>query len=243
VTDPRATGQSAAGRVRRVIVLADGDVADQSVLDAAWPGWSESVAFVVAADGGARHADRLGLRVDHWVGDGDSIDPEQLTQLRATGIPVDLVAADKDQSDTELAIDAAVAAGADEVIVLGAFGGPRLDHAIANLTLLAHPALGARPAVLLDGSARVRLVRAPGPDGSPVTTALVGRVGDLVSLIPFGGDAAQIRTEGLHYPLHDETLVLGSARGLSNIRRDADASFAIGRGAVLVIETPATLSP
>jgi thiamine pyrophosphokinase len=227
----------------RAIVLADGDVADRSVLDAAWPGWADDIAVVVAADGGARHADRLGLHIDRWVGDGDSIDPDQLDHLRAAGVPVDLVSADKDESDTELAIAAAVVAGAGEVVVLGAFGGPRLDHAIANLTLLAHPALGRRPASLLDGTARVRLVRAPADDGGPVETPLSGRVGDIVSLIPFGGDAQDVWTDGLHYPLRDETLHLGSARGLSNIRRAADASFVLGRGAILVIETPATLSP
>jgi thiamine pyrophosphokinase len=237
---PAADDPTSAGR-RRAIILADGDVADRSAFDAAWPGWSDHVAFVVAADGGARHAVRLGLGIDRWVGDGDSIEPEQLDELRASGVPIDLVAADKDESDTELAIDAAVAAGADEVIVIGAFGGRRFDHAIANLTLLAHPALGSRPAILLDGSARVRLVRAPGPDGGPVVTLLPGRVGDLVSLIPFGGDADRIRTVGLHYPLRDETLVLGSARGLSNVRSAADASFVLGRGLILVIETPATL--
>ena len=228
---------------RRAIVLADGDVAKRAELDAAWPGWSDGVAFVIAADGGARHAVPLGLTIDRWVGDGDSIAPADLDALRAGGVPVDLVAAEKNESDTELAIDAALTAGADEVIVLGAFGGRRLDHAIANLSLLAHPSLGGRPAVLLDGLARVRLVRAPGPDGGPVEMALPGRIGDLVSLIPFGGDAHGIRTQGLHYPLRDETLVLGSARGLSNIRREGDASFVLGRGAVLVIETPATLTP
>ena len=232
-----------AGPGGRAVVLADGDVADRSVLDAAWPGWSDGVAVVVAADGGARHAARLGLRIDRWVGDGDSVDPGQLDDLRAEGVSVDLVPADKDASDTELAIAAAVAAGAAEVVVLGAFGGPRLDHAIANLTLLAHPALGRRAASLLDGTARVRLVRAPGEDGGPVETPLPGRIGDLVSLIPFGGDANDVRTDGLHDPLRDETLLLGSARGLSNIRRAADASFVLGRGAILVIETPATLSP
>ena len=238
---PSPDGSPAA--VRRAIVLADGDVAERSEIDAAWPGWSDGIAVVVAADGGARHAVRLGLPIDRWVGDGDSIDPGALDVLRAEGIPIDLVPADKDESDTELAIAAAVRAGADEVIVLGAFGGRRLDHAIANLSLLAHPALGLRPAVLLDGAARVRLVRAPGPDGGPVVTSLPGRIGDLVSLIPFGADAERITTGGLHYPLRGETLVLGSARGLSNVRRAADASFHLGRGLLLVIETPATLSP
>jgi thiamine pyrophosphokinase len=225
------------------IVLADGDVADRAALDAAWPGWSDAVTLVIAADGGARHAAPLGLDIDRWVGDGDSISRAELDELRDRGIPIDLVAAEKDASDTELAIDAAIAAGADEVIVLGAFGGRRLDHAIANLSLLAHRALGHRPAVLLDGVARVRLVRAPGPDGSSVVTPLPGRVADLVSLIPFGGDATGLTTSGLQYPLRDEALVLGSARGLSNVRRASDASFVLGHGAVLVIETPATLPP
>lgn len=238
----RSTPDATGGR-RRALVLADGDVADRLVIDAAWPGWSDAVTLVVAADGGARHAERLGLVIDRWVGDGDSIAPAELEALRASGIPIELVAAEKNESDTELAIGAAVAAGADEVVVLGAFGGRRLDHAIANLTLLAHPALGRREAILLDGSARVRLVRAPGPDPGPVITSLAGRVGDLVSLIPFGGDAEGITTSGLHYPLRGETLGLGSARGLSNIRRATDASFVLGHGAILVIETPDTLSP
>jgi thiamine pyrophosphokinase len=227
----------------RAIVLADGDVADRAELDAAWPGWSDAVSLVVAADGGARHATPLGLDIDRWVGDGDSISEAELERLRDRGIPIDLVAVEKDESDTELAIQAAVAAGADEVIVLGAFGGSRLDHAIANLTLLAHPALGRRAAILLDRSARVRLVRAPGPDGRSVFMPLLGRVGDFVSLIPFGGDAAGLTTSGLQYPLRDEALVLGSARGLSNVRRSDDASFTLGRGAILVIETPVTLKP
>ena len=241
MSDSDDPAERATGR-RRAIVLADGDVAERAALDAAWPGWSDDVAIVVAADGGARHADPLGLPIHRWVGDGDSIDAADLADLRARGVPVDLVGTDKDESDTELAMSAAIAAGAHEIVVLGAFGGRRLDHSIANLTLLAHPALGSRAAVLLDASARVRLVRAPGPDGGPVVTALPGRLGDIVSLIPFGADALRIRTEGLHYPLRDETLLLGSARGLSNVRRAADASFALGRGAVLVIETPATLS-
>jgi thiamine pyrophosphokinase len=233
---------SPAGESRRAIVLADGDVADREAFDAAWPGWSADVTLVIAADGGARHAASLGLRIDRWVGDGDSVTPTDLDDLRARGVPIDLVAADKDESDTELAIEAAVAGGADDVTILGAFGGRRLDHAIANLALLAHPALAGRHAELLDGAARVRLVRAPGQDGGGVVRPLPGRVGDLVSLIPFAGDAEGITTSGLHYPLTDETLVLGSARGLSNIRRATDASFVLRSGSILVIETPATLT-
>lgn len=227
---------------RRTIILADGDVAARADIDAAWPGWAAGAERVIAADGGARHAPELGLTIDRWVGDGDSTEPGEIDRLRAAGTIVEVVAADKDESDTELALDAAIRDGAGELVVLGAFGGPRLDHAMANLSLLAHPGLDGRPIELLDAGVRVRLVDAPGPDGGPVLFPLPGRVGDLVSLLPFGADVEGVRTSGLRYPLHDETLRSGPARGLSNVRLAADASVVVGRGRLLVIETPATLA-
>ncbi|HSL34240.1 MAG TPA: hypothetical protein VK871_11360, partial [Candidatus Limnocylindrales bacterium] len=87
----------------RTVILADGEVADRSELDDAWPGWSDGVNRVIAADGGARHADRLGLVIDRWVGDGDSIAAGALERLRTAGIRVEVAPRDKDESDTELA--------------------------------------------------------------------------------------------------------------------------------------------
>jgi thiamine pyrophosphokinase len=224
------------GSGERAIVLADGDAPERAALDATWPGWDADLAFVVAADGGARHAARLGLAIDRWVGDGDSLPAADLEALRAAGVPVDLVPADKDETDTELALRAAIDAGASTVTILGALGGPRLDHALANVALLAHPALGGREAEVLDGRSRVRLLRGPS------TLELAGPLGALVSLIPFGGDAESVRTEGLRYPLHDEPLILGAARGLSNVRVAEHASVTVGGGSILVVETPARLS-
>lgn len=228
--------------VRRAIVLADGDVAPREALDASWPGWADGIDFVVAADGGARNAEPLGLALNRWVGDGDSLSAEGLAALRATGVPMEMVARDKDQSDTELALAAAVASGAPEIVVLGAFGGRRLDHALANISLLGGPSLAGREVVLLDVAARVRLARAPRADGRPIGVPLPGRIGDLVSLLPHGGDVEGVTTSGLRYPLRDEPLLVGSARGLSNIRDDAEAALVVGRGALLVVETPARLS-
>jgi len=128
----------------RAAILADGDAPNRAELDAAWPGWDDGLAFVVAADGGARHAAGLGVRLDRWVGDGDSLPAAALEELRAAGIPVELVTAEKDETDTELALRAALDAGATDIVILGAFGGPRLDHALANAGLLAHPSLARR---------------------------------------------------------------------------------------------------
>ena len=225
----------------QAIVLADGDVEARAVLDAAWPGWSEPAALVVAADGGARHAETLGLAVDLWVGDGDSIEPDQLAALAAAGVEIRLVAAAKDESDTELAVLAAVERGADAITVVGALGGPRFDHSLANVALLAHPALTGRRVVLLDGSTRIALVRAPDDGGRPVRHPLAGRIGGLVTLLPFGEGAAGVTTAGLEYPLRDEPLAAGPARGLSNVRTSADAEVTVRRGMLLVIETAGTI--
>jgi thiamine pyrophosphokinase len=224
------------------VVLADGAVPARAVLDEAWPGWDEDVALVVAADGGVRHAAAFGLTVDRWVGDGDSTRPAELKALAAAGVAIDRVPVDKDESDTELALLAAVAAGADLVTILGGLGGVRVDHAISNLALLQHPALEQREARLYDeAGARLSLLAGPDRHGLPCARELTGRVGDLVSLVPLGESARNVETDGLQYPLNGEALVLGRARGLSNVRIAPTARVSVGSGRLLVIETPANL--
>jgi thiamine pyrophosphokinase len=61
-------------------------------------------------------------------------------------------------------------------------------------------------------------------------------------LLPVDGPADGIVTEGLEYPLRDESLAPGPARGLSNRRISEDAAVSLRRGRLLVVESPATLS-
>lgn len=219
------------------LVLGDGDATDRDALDSAWPGWDRDVRVVVAADGGARLADKLGLRIDQWVGDGDSLDTVSIERLRRTGIPVDLVSPAKDESDLELAVGRAAALGATDITILGALGGRRLDHTLANVALLGHPALMGRTARLLDAGTRVSLL------AGPARASFEGRPGDLVSLLPVSGDVSGITTDGLEYPLRDEPLAIGPARGLSNVRLGSTASVTVRSGRLLVVEVPATLRP
>ena len=225
-------------------IVSDGAVPSRAVLDAAWPGWSEGIRLVVAADGGVRHAAGLGLRVDRWVGDGDSTTPAELAALEAAGVWIERSAVDKDESDTELALLAALEDGADAISIVGALGGPRLDHALANVALLQHARLEHRPAVLYDEhGARVSLLVGPDHRGLPGSRELAGRVGDVVSLLPAGESAHHVETDGLRYPLRDEPLVIGRARGVSNVRVAPVARVTVGAGRLLVIETPARFRP
>lgn len=220
----------------RAIVLADGAAPSRADLDTAWPGWADGTTFVVAADGGARLAAPLGLAIDRWVGDGDSLGAESVEALRRAGVAVALARPDKDESDTELAVVAALAAGATEIVVVGGLGGVRVDHALANVGLLAHPGLAGRRAALVAPEARITLLT------GPATIRLVGRAGDLVSLIPFGAAVEGVETAGLRYPLRGDTLEAGPARGLSNVRLVDAASVSVRSGRLLVVETPATLA-
>ena len=233
---------SAARAAKRALVVADGDVPSLGALDSAWPGWDRGVDLVVAADGGWDKAEGLGLRPDLLVGDADSLPEERFLALAADGVAIERSPTTKDESDAELAMLAALRRGATQITVLGALGGKRFDHTIANVGLLGLPAPDDADVELLDGSTRVRLLRAPASDGQIARCSLAGSTDDLVSLLPVGEPALGVTTDGLLYSLREEDLLPGPARGLSNVRVAADASVTLRGGRLLVIETRAVSS-
>jgi thiamine pyrophosphokinase len=217
------------------VVLLDGRAPERAALDAAWPGWARDVALVVAADGGAAAAGGLGLTIDRWVGDADSIGSDKLADLRSAGVVVDLRPVDKDATDGELAVEAALEAGATRLTLVGALGGSRLDHLLANLGLLRLAVDAGASATVIDPEARVSLVIGPGG------IELDGRTGDLVSLLPIGERAAGMQTTGLRYALAGADLLPGRTRGVSNVRTDPRATVSLRSGRLLVVEVPATV--
>jgi thiamine pyrophosphokinase len=182
-------------------------------------------ALVIAADSGLHIANELGLPVDAVVGDLDSVAAEALEAAVAGGARVDRFPTDKDATDFELALDAAVQAGVEQIVVVGGSGG-RLDHLLANLMLLASPLV----AEAYLGDATVAVARA----GTPV--AIEGALNSLVSLIPVGGDARGVTTEGLRWRLRDDTLPFGASRGVSNELIEPSATVSLADGVLLVIQ-------
>jgi thiamine pyrophosphokinase len=231
-SDQPPTGASG----RHAIVIAGGDASPFAELDAAWPGWSDGADLVIAADSGWAAAQAAGWEPDLLVGDLDSLDPELARAAASAGVPILRSRVDKDESDTELAVLEALRRGARRITVLGALGGSRLDHELANVWLLAHPDLAHVEIAILDARTRVSLLSAPGPGGTPATRGLPGPVGAVVSLLPFAGDAEGVTTRGLRYPLAGEALRTGPSRGLSNERTAPDAAVSLGRGRLLIVE-------
>ena len=209
----------------RAVVVASGELAASDET------WLDDADLVIAADGGAGSLDRRGRRPHLLVGDLDSTDAALVERLASTGTRVERHPVDKDASDTEIALRAAITAGATEIVLLGATGGHRLDHELANLFLLADPSLAGRDVRLVHGASTARVLRGGGE------LELVGTVGDLATLLPLGGDAVGVTTDGLRWALHRATLGMGGSRGLSNEVVETPASVRLEHGTLLVVET------
>ncbi len=211
--------------VMRIVIVASGS------LDPRDARWLDGADRIVAVDGGSIWLDGLGRRPDRLIGDLDSTPPELVATLERAGTRVDRHPTDKDASDLELALAASGINPDDDVVVLGALGGSRLDHEISNLLLLADSTVTGRSIRFVHGVSTVRRVL------GDTDLALTGAPGDLVSLLPIGGDAEGVTTAGLRWPLRNAVLRIGRSRGLSNEIVASPASVSLRDGVLLVVET------
>jgi thiamine pyrophosphokinase len=208
----------------KAVVVADGELDPGDLREL------QNAALVVAADGGAQRLAASGARPHVVVGDLDSCSTTLVAELEAAGVMIERHPGDKDASDAELAVEHAVAAGADEIVLLGALGGMRLDHEVANLLLVADPAWRPRNLRLVRGATSVRVLHG----GERLT--LAGALGEVVSLAAIGGDAIGVRTSGLRWALDGEVLPFGRSRGLSNRIVGLPATVELQTGVVLVTQ-------
>ncbi len=185
--------------------------------------------FVIAADGGLRHVIALGLQPDLVIGDMDSADPVALAQVQARGARVQRFPADKDETDLELALDAAVLNSTDSIYIFGATG-DRLDQTLGNVYLLMMSILRNRDVRLISGRQTAWLAY-------PGETVIEGQPGDTLSLIPLKSEAKGIVTHQLKYPLDNESLPYGAARGMSNVLLANTARVSFENGVLLMIHT------
>jgi thiamine pyrophosphokinase len=185
---------------------------------------------VIAADSGLDHALALGVAVDVLIGDLDSVSVVGRRSATAAGVEVIEHPTAKAETDLELALRLALRAAPRRITVVGGHGG-RLDHLLANVWLLAGPALAPVELRALLGPALLTVVRS--------RAVLHGRVGELVSLLPAHGSAGGVTTEGLRYPLADEPLAAGSPRGVSNEFLEVEAVVALRSGTLVAVQPEA----
>lgn len=208
--------------IKRIVIFANGGLPD---LDKARI-LLHNDDFIIAADGGTRHALALGLMPNVIVGDLDSL-PSDFEPSTFNGEFV-LYPKDKNETDLELAIQHALTLKPVQIIILAALGG-RLDQTLGNIALINSLQLSTFNIRLDDGIEEVFFCR----DHVEVN----GTGGDTVSLIPWQGEVAGIVTTGLKWSLQDETLYPKKTRGISNEMIDKTATVQIKSGLLLVVHS------
>ena len=175
--------------------------------------------LVIAADGGLRHTQALGLSPDMILGDFDSLGyiPED-----SRVYPVE-----KDDTDSMLAVRLGLAHDCTQFYLYGAMDGPRLDHTVANFQTLGYLAAhGARGSLI--GSRCIATVLREESICFPAESS------GILSLFSLG-DRAEVTIEGLHYPLDHGTLTADFPLGVSNHFTGKPSRITVHSGLVLAL--------
>jgi len=203
---------------KRIIIFANGDLPDLEKARALL----HNDDFIIAADGGTRHALALGLTPNIIIGDMDSFNVERLT----LNVQVLQFPRDKNETDLELAIQHALTLNPEKVIILAALGG-RLDQTLGNIALLNNFERLTLNVCLDDGIEEVFFCRD--------RCEIMGTVGDIVSLIPWQGEVTGVVTTDLKWRLQDEILYPQKTRGISNEMLNDTATVQIKSGLLLIV--------
>ena len=205
---------------KRIIIFANGDLPDLEKARALL----RDDDFIIAADGGTRHALALGLIPNVIVGDLDSL-PSNFEPSTFNGEIV-LYPKDKNETDLELAIQHALTLNPEQVIILAALGG-RLDQTLGNIALISDLRPSTFDLRLDDGLEEVFFCCD--------TREINGTLGDTVSLLPWQGEVTGIVTTGLKWTLQNETLYPHKTRGISNEMTGETATVQIKSGLLLIV--------
>ena len=176
-------------------------------------------ALTIAADGGLRHTQALGLNPDVILGDFDSLGyvPED-SQV----FPVE-----KDDTDAMLAVRLGLERGCDWFEFYGALDGPRLDHTIANFQTLAYLATHGARGVLIGRDYIATVLKEE-------SISFPAEAEGILSLFCLGA-SARVTIEGLHYPLENGTLTPDFPLGVSNHFVGKPARITVHDGLVLAL--------
>ncbi len=179
---------------------------------------------VIAADSGIRHAATLGVEPELWVGDFDSAVAADFNAF--PGVPRQTFPAAKDKTDGELAVDIALSRGASRLMLVGAFGGRRADHAFLHLTLaLSLAERGVE--VMLSSGAQEGVPLPPGEAAFDLAS------GTLFSVLCFS-DLTALSLHGADWPLHCVDVPFGSSLTISN-RVAGALKASLGGGRALIV--------
>ena len=182
--------------------------------------------LIICCDGAARNFSQSKIKPDIILGDMDSLDPFLLTNFKREEIKIIEYPAQKDFTDTELALDYALKLNPENIYIWGALGG-RIDHILGNVFLLVKGKRANIKTYLIDEYAETFLLQEE--------VIFNNAVGCTVSLLSLSPKVEGITLRGFSYSLNNETLCMGDTRGLSNYINESTAKIEFRAGDLLVI--------
>lgn len=195
---------------------------------------------IIAVDGGLKFADETGAQpLTDIVGDFDTIAPEILEKYVSAspaGPVIHQFNPEKDNTDTDIALRLAMdycrhcPEGPCEIWMLGATGS-RLDHVLANITMLLLPHRAGIQAWIVDKNNRISLLHG---------TRIINReqrFGKYISLIPLTTQLTGVTLKGVKYPLDNYTVRLGDSLCVSNELAADRAELTVADGVAVLLET------
>ena len=176
--------------------------------------------YILAADGGLRHLNKLNITPHGIIGDFDSLGyvPEG-----AQVFPVE-----KDDTDAMLAARKGLELGFREFLFYGALDGPRLDHTISNFQTLQFLANHGAKGSLIGRDYIVTVIKEE-------TVEFPAEAEGILSLFCLGPDAEGVTLENLYYPLEKGRLTSGFPLGVSNHFVGKSAKITVKKGSLLAL--------
>ena len=188
--------------------------------------------YLIACDKGLETVDKLKVKVDLILGDFDSVNSSIIKRYEdapETRNSVKRFKPEKDFTDTHLAVENAINAGAKEIIILGATG-TRLDHVLGNIALLSYALDKFVKVYIVDEYNRISMIE------DSLQICANKQYGNYVSLIPYGGNVEGLYLTGFKYNVEGIVLNCSESMGISNEIVEDNATITIKKGRLLVVE-------
>lgn len=187
---------------------------------------------IIAVDGGLAAVSRLQLKPDAIVGDFDTVKEQVLAEYKASSDKIiwETHKPEKDETDTELALDTAIRLGCCELILLGATGG-RMDHFIGNLQLLYACLKKGVEAAIVDKKNWISVL----DKGRTFQSGTLW--GKYISFLPLCGEVKKITLTGFKYPLFEKDIDVGTSLCISNELSGMEGSIDFESGVLICIQS------
>lgn len=185
-----------------------------------------SIAKIIAVDGGANKAKNLDLSVDLIIGDLDSITKSNLNYFKTKNVEIIKYPVEKDQTDSELAVDYCLKNGFKDLYLIAALGG-RVDQQLANLNLLEYIQKRNINAKIIAKNIEIALI--------DKNKKFKSKAGYRLSLIPQSNSVENLTITGCKYNLNKENIERAKSRGISNLIEANQAEISIEHGLLIYV--------